>query len=258
MVKKSGSVLRGFSLVEILIVEAIIAIIAVAVMGVIDPTEKYHRAADAVSKNDAAEVLNAYQRYSITRQSFPWMDVDDWATINSMDTAWFGRSDQSGAGLCGLVGASPPNSQCDNYAAYPGLLIASNELKTAFLGKGYTSITEGDPKYDVNEMNYLWVDKKWVAAAQLDAIYVCYIPKAKSDRLKTANLKKPILIFYPHGNPHKPPNTNPGKGKNKNRWGVDVEIVGLTATEDADFSGDRPAAIWDFKTPETSLFKCVP
>jgi len=224
----------GFSLVELLVVIAILAILSLAAVNLINPVDKTNRAFDAGLENDAAEALGALERYSIAKISFPWMDVDNRATVTSMNEAWFGRSDEIGFGLCFLAGLLPPNSRCTDYQANPGLLINLNELKPSFLGKGYTSIKASDPNYNANGMNYLWVDKKWVASAQMDAIYVCYIPKAVSDRTVAANLKRPVLD---------------ASGS---------QVIGLTATVATDFSGNNPAAAWDFKTPVTSLFKCVP
>jgi len=223
---------RGFTLVELLIVISLIAILSVAVLATINPIEQANKARDASTQNDAAEVLNAYERYYANKQSYPWVDVDEAATVTSVDVAWFGRSDYNGFGLCSLSATSNPNTRCTDYDAYFGLLIQSDELKSSFLQKGYTSVAAGEPKYDSAGMSYLWVDKK-AASPDQNAIYVCYIPKAKSDRGQPNNLKKPILT----------------------EAGV---MTGFQQTVAGDFVNGYPASVWTFATPETSMFKCVP
>ena len=224
--------INGFSLMEILVVITIIAVLAVGMMAVLDPMDKVNKASDAITESDASEMVHAMQRYYVNKDSLPWVDVDGGATVHSTNDEWFGRSDYNGFGLCSLGSAASPNTRCTSYSANPGELITAEEVKSSLLGKGYTSILMGDPKYDANGMNYLWVDKKETVAAELGSISVCFIPKAKSDRKKSNNLKKPVL--------------------------TDGNVTGLADTEDGDFSGDRPITDWNFQIPKKSLFKCVP
>lgn len=216
---------------ELLIVIALIAILSVAVLATINPVEQANKANDATAQNDAAEVLNAYERYYANKQSYPWMDVDAGVVITSVDIAWFGRSDQNGFGLCGTAATQAPTARCATYKTNVGLLVNTDELKSSFLEKGYTSVALGDPKYSALGLNYLWVDKRAMAVYQ-NAIYVCYIPKAKSNRAQKMNLKKPVV--------------------------ADGVVTGLEDTVAADFLNGFPVAAWTFATPATSMFKCVP
>jgi prepilin-type N-terminal cleavage/methylation domain-containing protein len=220
----------GFTLVELLIVIALIAILSVAVLATINPIEQSNKAKDSTVQNDAAEVMNAYERYYTSKASYPWVDVDAGATVNSVDLAWFGRSDYNGAALCSLLATSTPNTRCATYKTNPGLLITTDELKDSFLEKGYTSLAVGDPNYNAAGMNYLWVNKMDVA--NHNSIFVCFIPKAKSNRTSTANLKKPVIVA---GN-----------------------VTGLIDTVGTDFTNGTPIAAFTFATPATSMFKCVP
>ena len=68
---------KGFTLVELLIVIALIAILSVAVLATINPIEQSNKAKDSTVQNDAAEVMNAYERYYTVKQTYPWVDVDD-------------------------------------------------------------------------------------------------------------------------------------------------------------------------------------
>ena len=66
------AVSTGFTLVELLIVIALIAILSVAVLATINPIEQTNKARDAKFKNDAAEVLSAYERYFASQNNYPW------------------------------------------------------------------------------------------------------------------------------------------------------------------------------------------
>lgn len=224
--------MKGFTLVELLIVIALIAILSVAVLATINPIEQSNKAKDSTTQNDAAEVMNAYERYYTVKNTYPWMDSDSSATVTTADTSWFGRSDMTGAGLCSnaLAVSNVPTQPCDTYKSR-GFLISTDELKDSFLSKGYTSLIAGDPNFSTSSMNYLWINKK--AATEGNSVYVCYIPKAKSNRTKGLSLYKPVLT------------------------GTAITSLQLTVAADFDSSG-YPVAAWTFATPSTSLFKCVP
>lgn len=63
---------KGFTLIELLIVVALIGILAVALLSAINPVEQGRKARDAGRKSDAAELLNAYERYNATFGCYPW------------------------------------------------------------------------------------------------------------------------------------------------------------------------------------------
>jgi len=63
---------KGFTLIELLIVIVILGILAVAILSAINPIEQIKKATDAGKKSDAAELLNAYERYFTTFQAYPW------------------------------------------------------------------------------------------------------------------------------------------------------------------------------------------
>ncbi|MBU1017224.1 MAG: type II secretion system protein [Patescibacteria group bacterium] len=63
---------KGFTLIELLIVIVILGILATAILSAINPIEQIRKANDAGKKSDAAELLNAYERYYTTFQAYPW------------------------------------------------------------------------------------------------------------------------------------------------------------------------------------------
>lgn len=63
---------KGFTLIELLVVISVIAVLAVAVLSSINPIEQINKAKDTGSKSDAAEILNAMERYYATFGCYPW------------------------------------------------------------------------------------------------------------------------------------------------------------------------------------------
>ncbi len=86
---------RGFTLVELLIVIALISILAVAVLATINPIEQANKARDASVLNDAAEVMNAYERYYANSQNYPWMMFADLPAL-TVDSAVLYDSEDPG------------------------------------------------------------------------------------------------------------------------------------------------------------------
>jgi prepilin-type N-terminal cleavage/methylation domain-containing protein len=61
----------GFTLIEMLIVIAIIGILAIAVLSAINPVEQTRKARDTRRKSNSAELLNALERYYATNEAYP-------------------------------------------------------------------------------------------------------------------------------------------------------------------------------------------
>lgn len=172
----------GFTLVELLIVIALIAILSVAVLATINPIEQANKAKDSTVQNDAAEVMNSYERYYANAQAYPWMKYG--AVPATVETAMLLRSDTVGFGVCsaGSLSDEPTmqSSACSDTDATPGLLVSTDELKPAFVIKDEfkTVVSDAHPE------NALWLYK---AQGSGGSVYVCYIPKAKSNRDSSSN-----------------------------------------------------------------------
>lgn len=145
----------GFTLVELLIVIALIAILSVAVLATINPIEQSNKARDAKFKNDAAEVLSAYERYYASQNNYPWNNGI--GTTVAFGTKYSAGSTEPTFGVLGL-GSSL------------GVLITTSELKSSFAGK--------EP-FSTSATN---MDKMYVYNNGADSNYVCYIPKATANR----------------------------------------------------------------------------
>lgn len=182
--------MKGFTLVELLIVIALIAILSVAVLATINPIEQSNKARDARVQNDAAEVMNAYERFYASTETYPWMGFADALTVNAAVAL---RSDANGFGICSsaatqaalvLLNATSASTVCDSNGPIPGynFLISSSELKNSFIGKDeFAPVIATPPKLE----QALWTLKK----VNSSSIYICYIPKAGANRIIAAKMR---------------------------------------------------------------------
>lgn len=168
----------GFTLVELLIVIALIAILSVAVLATINPIEQTNKARDAKFKNNTAEILGAYERYYASQNNYPWNN---------------GVGTTVAFGTVVAIGSTSPLFGVLGLGSSDGVLITTSELKSSFKGT--------EPfKTGVNS-----IDKMYVYHNGLDANYVCFLPKATANRytggsanpnLKCLDTATPALLNY--------------------------------------------------------------
>lgn len=63
---------QGFTLVELLIVIALLGALAIGLLATVDPFEQLKKGRDTSMRNTVSEMLNASLRYYSTKGSFPW------------------------------------------------------------------------------------------------------------------------------------------------------------------------------------------
>ncbi len=149
---------KGFTLVELLIVIALIAILSVAVLATINPIEQTNKARDAKFRNDAAEVLAALERYYASQNAYPW---------------------NTGVGET-IAGAVDPGTEIAlvsntelfgvRHGDEPGVLISTSELKSSFTGK------------EPFQSDATSIDLMYMYHNGSDSNYVCFVPKARANR----------------------------------------------------------------------------
>jgi prepilin-type N-terminal cleavage/methylation domain-containing protein len=164
---------KGFTLVELLIVIALLGVIATIVIAAINPIEQANRASDAGMKADASQLISAIERYYTTHGQFPWQATS--CSVNGgtfCDPAQgadaslsFLTADDPSIGLCGAAGAACKTT------ANQGELVSSLELQTQFLSKNWIGANAVSAK--------LLVGKGSGSSA---AVYACWVPKANSNR----------------------------------------------------------------------------
>lgn len=147
---------EGFTLVELLVVVALIGILAVAVLSTINPIEQANRARDAAYKNDAAEIVNAEERFYTTTQAYPWS-----TTSTPFALGWIDASSAE-VGICDATSGCPT----------AGALITGEELRNEFAQR---------PAF---QSTALPVDKMYVGRSDTSSgsVYVCFIPKSNTTR----------------------------------------------------------------------------
>lgn len=63
---------KGFTMIELLVVIAVIGVLAVAVLSTINPIEQINKGRDTRIRSDAAQMMNAIDRYYAIQEEFPW------------------------------------------------------------------------------------------------------------------------------------------------------------------------------------------
>ncbi|MGI5826146.1 MAG: type II secretion system protein [Patescibacteria group bacterium] len=150
---------RGFTMIELLIVIAVLGILAVAVLSAINPIEQINRGRDTSSKSDAEQLLSAIDRYNAMRELWPWQNVSSdedslsWTQVTATTPAGTGGN---GCSMLDNLAADPNNSNC------PG----TDEIKAAFVNR----VTS--PTYNALYISY--------GGGAGDSVYVCYSPQSGS------------------------------------------------------------------------------
>jgi len=225
--------MRGFTLVELLIVITLIAILSVAVLSTINPIEQTNKAKDSSYQNDAAEVLNAYERYFANVQKYPWMNFTD---SDSMDDGLVLDDNDYGFGICNYdVGNTATYINAGECAdgADAGVLISSDELKASFANKFQFRTTS-------DRISNSFVAVKEQSSSGI--ISICFIPKSKTAR--TASTMKCI-------------NTSVAGDPVVNAIGVGG-CVGEPASGATFVAANWDPDVLDVNTDNRAIFRCVP
>lgn len=140
----------GFTMIELLIVIAVLGILAVAVLAAINPIEQINRGKDTGSRSDAEQLLSAIDRFYTSQGYYPWQtgasDTDNeplaWSSIDSVvDTA-----------------ATPVEMLTKLSTG------GTSELKSSFV----TRVTN-------TTYNTLYA---YTNGTQGDSVYICFLPKS--------------------------------------------------------------------------------
>lgn len=161
----------GFTLVELLIVMALLSAIALTVIAAINPIEQANRAKDSRYKADGGQLISAIDRYFTSRSEFPWVTSGTAPT----NTEAFGFVDASvqDVGICAL------DDNCSTDPVTDGYLVADLELKSEFKNRDFIQKDTADALIKVGK-----------AEGASESVYACWIPAAKSNQKNAATAVK--------------------------------------------------------------------
>lgn len=164
----------GFTLVELLIVIALLGVLALIVIAAINPIEQANRSRDTRFKADGAQLLSAIDRYFATKSEFPWVTSGAVAT-NDVSFGFVSASNE-GVGICGATCGADGN------------LITTLELKSEFRNRDFITATTSDKQ--------LFIGK---ATGPSQSDYACFVPQSKSVRDKAIADSKVFTISLTDG-----------------------------------------------------------
>lgn len=159
--KNLASVQRGFTLVELLIVIALLGAIATLVIATINPIEQANRTRDTRFKTDGGQLISAIDRYFAATNDFPWVTTGG---FDNEDTFGFIVAANSDVGICG-----------DANCSTDGTLISNDELKPEFRNRDF--IKNGGAGATADKQ--IMLGKGTGASA---SVYSCFVPLANTTR----------------------------------------------------------------------------
>ena len=145
----------GFTMIELLIVIAVLGVLATAVLSAINPIEQINRGRDTGTRSDSEQLIGAIDRYYTSAGYYPWMiDAD------SDNTAVSPMVEIAAAGQVFGVDAQPVLTNLSSGGAA--------EVKATFV----TRIVGASARK-------LWLYNSGVSG---ESTYTCFIPQSSSFR----------------------------------------------------------------------------
>ena len=152
----------GFTMIELLIVIAVLGILAVAVLSAINPIEQINRGRDTGSRSDAEQLVSAIDRYYASKGYYPWS-----VSADSLNKSTFGGG--NGAVVMSKLISPTQTLGADAQAPLANLSTGgASELKDSFISRitttGYNNL-------------YLYNDGDVTSST-----YACFVPKSAAFR----------------------------------------------------------------------------
>lgn len=149
----------GFTMIELLVVIAVIGVLAVAVLSSINPIEQINKGRDTRTRSDAAQLINAIDRYYAIHEKYPWnVTTTTYTASSTLPSVTFSMGTVSGSGADALVvtGSGDWN--------YVDVLVSTAEVK-----EGYTKRLKDDDKQLI-----------FKEAGYNQTMYACFLPTSNA------------------------------------------------------------------------------
>lgn len=154
----------GFTMIELLVVISVIGVLSVAVLSSINPIEQINKGRDTRTRSDAAQLINAIDRYFSIHEEYPWNTNTDTYTAGASydkynEAFTFYENDTGKVNTTGLTASVDAWDWVD-------ILSTVAEVKSGFIQR---------LKTDAN------VDYVLTKAATANAtMYVCFPPSSNA------------------------------------------------------------------------------
>lgn len=177
----------GFTMIELLVVIAVIGVLAVAVLSSINPLEQINKGRDTKKRSNAAQLLNAIDRFYAIHEVFPWghATYGDPTIVNDdvfPSGVYTVETTPADAYLIGGPDYSAPAAGDDWLTGLSG----TDEVKESFINQIETAGTT----------NALYVFKAAEAPGIDDSVYICFTPSSKAfeqQAVDECTLRKSLL-----------------------------------------------------------------
>lgn len=153
---RSFTAQAGFTMIELLVVIAVIGVLAVAVLSTINPIEQINKGRDTRTRSDAAQLLNAIDRYYAIQERYPWNTTSPTFTAAVVD---------------------PANEWTWNTAGdfnWADILTSTNEVKNGFI----TRLEGVATPYHI---------RLWKGALANSTTYACFVPTSQAFKLEAVD-----------------------------------------------------------------------
>ncbi|HAV14788.1 MAG TPA: hypothetical protein DCX25_00435 [Candidatus Pacebacteria bacterium] len=182
----------GFTMIELLVVIAVIGVLAVAVLSSINPIEQINKGRDTRTRSDAAQLINAVDRFFATQEKYPWNDSTyacgtgatcGTFTTTTADPATEFPTDASFTSVCTANGTAPGIGMCkldSTGGAWMDALTGTSEVKAAF-----TNRVKAQTTYAVYVYKGIGTDA---------TMFGCFKPSAKAFQSEAVNACKDANI----------------------------------------------------------------
>lgn len=115
LIAKYAANSAGFTMIELLVVISVIGVLAVAVLSSINPIEQINKGRDTRTRSDAAQLVNAIDRYVAIHEEYPWNTL----ASTAFDVAFTMNNNEW-------------NTAADDWA---DLLVSTSEVKDSFIAR---------------------------------------------------------------------------------------------------------------------------